>query len=87
MILQTGRLAANYLRAAQGKGSSRHNAKLDKCKKMITAYKSMALDYVNYSLVRTIERRIADFYYFLFRVLKEVADYLRRKIGKQVLNK
>jgi len=77
-------LSSNYLRAAQGKGSSDINAKLDKCKKMITAYKSMALDYVNIHWYEPLKDGI-DSTISSSGIAKEIADYLRHKIGKQVL--
>ena len=77
-------LSSNYLRAAQGKGSADINAKLDKCKKMITAYSTMDLDFVNmhwYEPLNTTN----DPSLSAPGVAKEVAAYLRKSTGKQVL--
>jgi len=77
-------LSSQYLRAAQGKGSSDINTKLDKCKKMITAYRSMPLDYVNFHWYEPLKPGI-DSTVSASGVAKEIADYLRRKTNKQVL--
>lgn len=77
-------LSPQYLRAAQGKGSDEINAKLEKCKKMLKAYKNMALDYVNFHWYEPLKddnnpAMSAP------GVAKEVADYIRSVTGKQVL--
>jgi hypothetical protein len=77
-------LSSNYLRAAQGKGSIEMNAKLEKCKKMISAYKAMGLDFVNIHWYEPLNEN-SSLSVATPGVVKEVADYLRRKIGKQVL--
>ena len=77
-------LSPLYLRAAQGKGSTEINAKLEKCKTMIAAYKTMALDFVNIHWYEPLNAS-NDSTIAASGVAKEVADYLRRSTGKQVL--
>jgi hypothetical protein len=77
-------LNSQHLRAAQGKGSSDVNAKLEKCKKMIAAYKNMALDYVNIHWYEPMgESNNPNL--AAQGVCKEVADYLKNATGKNVL--
>lgn len=77
-------LTSQYLRAAQGKGSSTINAKIETCKKMIAEYKILPLDFVNLHWYEpwndTNDPTISA-----PGVAKEVADYLRLETGKQVL--
>lgn len=77
-------LSSQYLRAAQGKGSSTINAKLETCKKMIAKYKTLALDYVNLHWYEPWNDS-DDPSISAPGVAKEVADYLRTQTGKQVL--
>lgn len=77
-------LSSQYLRAAQGKGSDDINAKLEKCKKMIKAYKGMALDFVNFHWYEPLKDDNSPSV-SAPGVVKEVADYLRRSTGKQIL--
>ncbi|QEC69508.1 hypothetical protein FRZ67_20195 [Panacibacter ginsenosidivorans] len=74
----------NYLRTAQGKGSADMNAKLDKCKKMIAAYKKMDLDYVNIHWYEPLNEN-NDPAISAPGVAKEVAAFLIKSTGKQVL--
>lgn len=77
-------LTDNYLRAAQGKGSAEINAKIEKAKKMIAAYKTMALDYVNIHWYEPLDED-NDPTISAPGAAKEVADYLRRATGKPVI--
>lgn len=77
-------LSSVHLRVAQGKGSATMNAKLEKCQKMITAYKGMALDFVNIHWYEPMgdnndPNKAAP------GVAKEVADFLTKQTGKPVL--
>lgn len=78
-------LTSQYLKTAQGKGTNTDIAtKLDKTKQQITAFKTMALDYVNFHWYQPTslspnENTASQ------GVVKEIADYLRRATGKQVL--
>jgi len=77
-------LSSSYLRTAQGKGSAEMNAKLDKCKKMIAAYRTMALDFVNIHWYEPMNENNNPAF-SAPGVAKEVADYLRKTTLKQVL--
>jgi len=77
-------LSSMYLRAAQGKGSSTINAKIETCKKMIAKYKTLALDFVNLHWYEPWNDA-DDPTISAPGVAKEVADYLRAQTGKQVL--
>lgn len=76
-------LTSAYLKAAQGKGSTTINTKLDKTKKQITAFKTMALDYVNFHWYQPASG--GDPNKAIPGIIKEIADYLRRATGKEVL--
>jgi hypothetical protein len=77
-------LTDNYLRAAQGRGSAEINAKIEKAKKMIAAYKSMDLDYVNIHWYEPLDED-NDPTISAPGAAKEVADYLRWATGKPVI--
>jgi hypothetical protein len=77
-------LTDNYLRAAQGRGSADINAKIEKAKKMIAAYKTMALDYVNIHWYEPLDED-NDPTISAPGAAKQVADYLRRATGKPVI--
>jgi len=77
-------LTSQYLKAAQGKGPSDINVKLDKTKQQIDAFKNIALDYVNFHWYQPTTLSPND-NTASQGVVKEIADYLRRASGKQVL--
>jgi hypothetical protein len=77
-------LTSQYLKAAQGKGTSDINVKLDKTKQQIDAFKNIALDYVNFHWYQPTTLSPND-NTASQGVVKEIADYLRRATGKQVL--
>ena len=77
-------LTSQYLKAAQGKGTSDINVKLDKTKQQIDAFKNIALDYVNFHWYQPTSLSPND-NTASQGVVKEIADYLRRATGKQVL--
>ncbi|QEC69507.1 hypothetical protein FRZ67_20190 [Panacibacter ginsenosidivorans] len=80
-------MSSSYINTAKGKGSSTLNAKLDKCKKMIAAYQTMALDYVNFHWYEPMGLNASKSTAATSApgVAKEVADYLRKATGKNVL--
>jgi len=79
-------MSSAYIKTAQGKGSATLNAKLDKCKKMIAAYKTMALDFVNFHWYEPMGMNASkNTATSAPGVPKEVADYLRKATGKKVL--
>jgi hypothetical protein len=78
-------LSSSYLKAAQGKGNDEINAKLEKCKKMVAAYTTMSLDYINIHWYEPFGNGYNDTTVAAPGVAKEVADYLRRVTGKIVL--
>lgn len=80
-------MSSAFIKTAQGNGNATLNAKLEKCQKMIAAYKNMALDYVNFHLyeptgLNTSKNTSTS----APGVAKEMADYLRKATGKKVLN-
>lgn len=77
-------LTSQYLKAAQGKGTSDINTKLDKTKQQIDAFKNFALDFVNFHWYQPTSLSPND-NTASQGVVKEIADYLRRATGKQVL--
>jgi len=77
-------LTSQYLKAAQGKGPSDINVKLDKTKQQIDAFKNIALDYVNFHWYQPTTLSPND-NTASQGVVKVIADYLRRATGKQVL--
>ncbi|MBG9378267.1 hypothetical protein I5907_18660 [Panacibacter sp. DH6] len=80
-------MSGSLVRAAQGKGSADINAKLEKCKKMITAYKGMALDYVNIHWYEPMGENASksSSNSSAPNVATDVANYLRAATGKDVL--
>jgi len=78
-------LTSAYLKAAQGKSTSTDiSAKLDKTKQQIDAFKTIALDYVNFHWYQPTAKNTND-NIASSGVIKEIADYLRRTTGKQVI--
>ncbi|QEC69506.1 hypothetical protein FRZ67_20185 [Panacibacter ginsenosidivorans] len=79
-------MSSSYIKTAKGNGSADLNAKLTKCKKMIAAYKNMALDYVNFHWYEPMgDNASKNTSTSAKGVAKEVADYLRKATGKNVL--
>ena len=81
-------MSGSLVRAAQGNGSADINAKLDKCKKMIAAYKGMALDYVNIHWYEPFGENASksSANSSAPNVATDVANYLRTATGKDVLS-
>lgn len=78
-------LTSQYLKTAQGKGTSKDiSTKLDKTKQQIDAFKNMDLDFVNFHWYQPTSLSPND-NTAAQGVVKEIADYLRRATGKQVL--
>ena len=78
-------LTSQFLKTAQGKGTNTDvQAKLDKTKQQIEAFKTIALDYLNFHWYQPTSTSPND-NTAQQGVVKEVADYLRRTTGKQVL--
>jgi hypothetical protein len=77
-------LTSAYLKTAEGKGTTDLTVKLDKTRKQVEAFATMALDYVNFHWYQPTSKNIDD-NKASSGVIKEIADYLRRATGKEVL--